>query len=78
MLNNKYTILLSGNKKFVGPGYNSRIITDKKGKSWMLYHAYIRGHPNNWRNVCLHEVKWTKDGWPYFDDNFPSLQKIWS
>ena len=78
MLNNHYTVLLSGNKKFVGPGHNSRINTDKKGKTWMLYHTYIRGHRNNWRTFCLDEVKWTKDSWPYFDGNFPSQQKKWS
>jgi arabinan endo-1,5-alpha-L-arabinosidase len=75
MLNNQYTVLLSGNKKFVGPGHNSRIITDKKGKTWMLYHAYIRGQSKTGRTVCLDEVKWTKDDWPYFDGNSPSQQK---
>ncbi len=75
MLNNQYTVLLSSNKKFVGPGHNSRIFTDKKGKTWMLYHAYIRGDPNNLKTVCLDEVKWTKDDWPYFDGNSPSQQK---
>ena len=75
MLNNQYTVLLSGNKKFVGPGHNSRIVTDKKGKTWMFYHAYVRGQSKNGRTVCLDEVKWTKDGWPYFDGNGPSTQQ---
>ena len=76
MLENRYTVLLSGNKKFVGPGHNSRIIKDKKGRTWMLFHAFIRGQSKIGRTVCLDEVKWSKDGWPYFDGNGPSqLQK---
>jgi arabinan endo-1,5-alpha-L-arabinosidase len=72
MLDNHYTVLLSGNNKFVGPGHNSRIIVDKNKKTWMLYHAYIRGQSKIGRTVCLDEVRWTKDGWPYFNNNGPS------
>ena len=75
MLSNHYTVLLSGNNKFVGPGHNSRIIKDKNGKTWMLYHAYIRGKSSIGRTVCIDEVKWTKDNWPYFDGNGPSFTK---
>jgi len=72
MLKNKYDVLLSGNDRFVGPGHNSRIVSDKDGKTWMLYHAYIRGESNIGRTVCLDEVKWTNDEWPYFEGNGPS------
>ena len=75
MLSNQFTVLLSGNKKFVGPGHNSRIMKDKDGKTWMLYHAYVRGKSKIGRTVCLDEVKWTKDNWPYFDGNGPSSTK---
>ena len=43
----------------------------------MLYHAYIKVQSKTGRTVCLDEVKWTKDGWPYFDGNCPSQQKKW-
>ena len=75
MLSNQFTVLLSPNKKFVGPGHNSRIVKDKNKKTWMLYHAYLRGKTNIGRTVCLDEVKWTKDNWPYFEDNSPSSTK---
>jgi len=75
MLSNQFTVLLSGNKKFVGPGHNSRIVKDKNGKTWMFYHAYIRGKSKIGRTVCMDEVKWTKDNWPYFDGNGPSSTK---
>ena len=72
MLKNRYDVILSGNTKFVGPGHNSRIVEDRDGKTWMLYHAYIRGQSDIGRTVCMDEVKWTEDGWPYFEDNGPS------
>lgn len=72
MLKNRYDVILSGNEKFVGPGHNSRIVEDRDGKTWMLYHAYLRGQSNIGRTVCMDEVKWTEDGWPYFEDNGPS------
>ena len=75
MLNNNYVVVLSGNKKFVGPGHNSRIVKDKTGKTWMFYHAYIRGNSKLGRTVCIDEVKWTIDNWPYFVDNGPSSVK---
>ena len=57
MLDNKYTVILSGNQKFVGPGHDSRIVLDKNGKTWMLYHAYLRGNSKIGRVVCFDEVK---------------------
>ena len=72
MINNRYEVLLSGNTKFVGPGHNSRIISDKDEKTWMLYHAYIRGRSHIGRTVCMDEVKWTNDEWPYFEGDSPS------
>ena len=73
MLDNKYTVILSGNQKFVGPGHDSRIVLDKNGKTWMLYHAYLRGNSKIGRVVCLDEVKWTNDNWPYFEGSSPSI-----
>ena len=72
MRNNRYNVVLSGNNRFVGPGHNSRIVEDNNGKTWMLYHAYIRGQSNIGRTVCMDEVKWTNDDWPYFEGNGPS------
>ena len=74
MLNNKFTVILSGNKKFVGPGHDLRIFKDKTRKTWMLYHAYIRGNPKG-RTICIDEVKWTKDNWPYFEGGSLSTTK---
>ena len=75
MLDNNYSVLLSGNKKFVGPGHNSRIAQDSKGNTWMLYHAYIKGQSNIGRTVCIDQIKWTLDNWPYFDGAGPSSEE---
>ena len=76
MLNNRFDVLLSGNDKFVGPGHNSRIVEDRDGKTWMFYHSYLRGKSNIGRTVCMDEVKWTEDEWPYFEGNGPSSNEL--
>lgn len=66
-------IVLQGNQTFVGPGHNARIITDKNGVDWMLYHAYE--NVNNVvgsRNLMLGKVNWDSDGWPIVDNGTPS------
>jgi len=66
-------IVLQGNETFVGPGHNARIITDKNGVDWMLYHAYE--NVNNTvgsRNLMLGKVNWDSDGWPKVDNGTPS------
>ena len=72
MLDNYYEIILSGNDHFAGTGHNARIIEDNSGATWMLFHAYIRGQSSIGRTVCLDQIKWTDDGWPYFDGDGPS------
>ena len=39
----------------------------------MLYHAYIRGNFKIGRTVCIDGVKLTKDNWPYFEGDTPSI-----
>ena len=72
MLDNKFEIILSGNDVFVGTGHNARLVEDNGGRTWMIYHAYIRGQSNIGRTVCLDELRWTDDGWPYFEGGSPS------
>lgn len=72
MIDNNYNLVFKGNEKFVGPGHGSSIITDNDGKTWYLYHSYIKGKNKIGRVVLLDEIKWTKDGWPYFENYSPS------
>ena len=72
MLDNSFDVILSGNSAFVGTGHNARIIEDKGGRTWMAYHAYIRGQSNIGRTVCVDELHWTDDAWPYFINGSPS------
>lgn len=72
MLDNGYDLVVSSNEKFVGPGHGSRIITDKDGKTWYIYHSYLRGKADKGRLPMLDEIRWTKDGWPYIYKGSPS------
>lgn len=80
-VNGAGTLVLNGNSSFVGPGHASRIITDKGGNDWILYHAM----PNNsalaqiggvnQRALMLDEVIWSDDGWPLINDGTPSYKR---
>ena len=72
MIDNSYDVILSGNSAFVGTGHNARIIKDKGGRTWITYHAYIKGQSNIGRTALIDELKWTSDGWPYFTNGSPS------
>lgn len=73
MSDNRHEILIHGNERFAGTGHNAEIITDKLGKTWILYHAVDRTNPNG-RVLMLDEVQW-KNGWPFVKTNSPSL--VW-
>ncbi|MDE6005932.1 MAG: family 43 glycosylhydrolase [Muribaculaceae bacterium] len=74
MLDNGYNLVVSSNEKFVGPGHGSRIITDKDGKTWYIYHSYIRGKGGKGRMPMLDEIKWSAEGWPYIYHGTPSTK----
>jgi len=71
MSNNNHEILIRGNSRFVGTGHNSEIVTDNKGKTWILYHAVDKTNPRG-RLLMLDEVQW-ENGWPLVEGNTPSL-----
>jgi len=71
MSENQHEILIRGNERFVGTGHNSEIVTDKAGKTWMLYHAVDINNPKG-RVLMLDEVIWN-DNWPSVKDNTASL-----
>jgi xylan 1,4-beta-xylosidase len=55
--------ILKGNENWNCPGHGTAV-TDERGRTWMLYHAY---HPDDTnyvgRQALLDEVNWTADGW---------------
>lgn len=66
-------IVLQGNDTYIGPGHNARIITDKNGVDWMLYHSYIKeNNAVGSRSLMLGKVNWDGDGWPIVDNGTPS------
>lgn len=61
---------------WVGPGHNGQIITDDKGRDFILYHAVSYANPLLWngatrRPLMMDEVIWT-DGWPTIEGGVPS------
>src|SRR5699024_2927682 len=63
------TLLIRGNDTFAGPGHNARIITDKAGKDWFLYHAILKTNPRvksgaNRHSLMLDPLHWDDEDWP--------------
>lgn len=72
---NATTILssVSGDALY-GPGHNGQIITDRNNKTFMVYHSHYSGASStSQRYVCLQEILWDEDGWPYFLGGKPQL-----
>jgi len=72
------TLLIKGSEKYVGPGHNSSIVSDKNGNDWILYHAIDTGNGKlqngtSRRVLMLDNLLW-KNGWPSIKDAIPSLQ----
>lgn len=60
--------ILFGNETWKCPGHGS-IVTDQRGRYWLLYHAYSTGGSVfTGREAMLDEVKFGPDGWPTIND----------
>lgn len=64
------TLLIRGNDTYAGPGHNARIVTDKKGQDWFIYHAIPKDNPRvksgaNRRSLMLDPLYWDDEDWPW-------------
>ena len=60
--------ILAGNQHWKCPGHGS-IVTDERGRYFLLYHAYDAGtFVYTGREMLLDEVKFGDDGWPAIND----------
>lgn len=73
MNENRHEVLIHGNERFAGTGHNSEIMTDKIGKTWILYHAVDKTNPRG-RVLMLDEVQW-ENSWPFVEENTASLNR---
>ena len=73
MLDNNYTLVITGNEICKGPGHGSQIITDDEGQTWYLFHGYLRGRSNEGRMMWLEQLLWDEEGWPYVESGTPSF-----
>lgn len=69
------SLLISGNDKYAGPGHNSRIISDKRGNDWLLYHAIHKANPvvpggASRRVLMMDKINWSND-WPVIENSVP-------
>ena len=74
------TMLLQGGDIFVGPGHNSRIMTDDEGADWLLYHGIDRSQGTvstgaSRRALMLDQIVW-QDGWPRIEGGVPSTARL--
>lgn len=69
------TILSSASNDILyGPGHNGQIITDRNNHTYMVYHShYTEATSTSARYICLQEIFWDVDGWPYFANNKPQV-----
>lgn len=69
--------VIQSNTCLYGPGHNAQIFVDKENRTWMLYHAHWEGFSStSTRGVCIDEILWDEDGWPYVEGGTPSLCKV--
>lgn len=55
-----------------GPGHNGEIMTDSSGRTFLPYHCHdSRAEKPGLRPMCVQELLWGKDGWPYFEGGKP-------
>lgn len=59
--------------KFYGPGHNGEVFTSADGRDFMFFHSHDTAFPPAARPTLLQELKWTPDGWPYFENSRPKL-----
>lgn len=71
MIHNHHEIIIQKNNRFVGCGHNSEIIVDCNDKSWILYHAVDKIHPEG-RALMLDQILWDQE-WPAVKGGTPSL-----
>ena len=70
MMSNNYSVVIQGNATFKGVGHNSRIVQDRVGNDWILYHGFSTSAPDQ-RRVFLDRITWSSD-WPVVSGNVPS------
>lgn len=71
------TLVLSSGKddELYGPGHNGEIFVTPSGRNFMLYHCHTKKMKPSARPMCLQEIFWGADGWPYFGNGGKPVQK---
>lgn len=74
ILNTSLTTILQSNDEVIAPGHCSEFFEDEDGKTWLMYHAYMKNDIAGGRKICMSEVKWDSNGWPYIEGGTPKIE----
>lgn len=67
--------VLKSNGTLFGPGHNAQIFVDIDNRTWILYHAHWSGFSSSgYRGVCIDELLWDENGWPYVGGGTPTTE----
>lgn len=72
-------VILQANDHWDAPGHNC-IVKDANYTEWIIYHAvdvkdrYIHGTDKFLRKMCIDQLLYTDDGWPFIKTGSPSFE----
>ncbi len=72
-------VIVQPSSHWDSPGHNC-IVKDAAGNEWIIYHAvdvrdrFIPGTDRFLRKMCMDQVFYTMDGWPYVENFSPSFE----
>jgi beta-xylosidase len=65
--------IMKQNDTWKCPGHGT-VVSDEDGRDYFLYHAYNTGSSvYAGRQGLLDQIHWGENGWPYFENNSPSV-----
>jgi arabinan endo-1,5-alpha-L-arabinosidase len=69
-----FSMLLGKSPEVYGPGHCSEFVQDDAGQTWVLYHGFQADNVDAGRVTYLDRIIWGTDGWPYIENQEPSIQ----
>lgn len=73
LTDNHFEVVVHRNDSVVGPGHNAEIVTDDRGRDWMLMHGFKASDPDLGRVTWLCQIRW-RDGWPWVEGDSPARE----
>lgn len=71
---NAFTEILHGSAEVYGPGHCAEWQIDDNGQYWIIYHGFSAANVDMGRVTYLDKVMWDGAGWPYIENQKPSVE----